>query len=302
MLEKNFSAALSTAALVLTACGSSGHGAGAIGDAPARDSGAMTVQLVRSATVLVRYQDEGGDDVRLLVDPLLGDEGTEPPIDYSNGIKIPMIPLPMERRQLLAGVDAVLLTHDHPDHFDVEAEKVLPKDMLLFCQPYDEARLRGIGFSNLRVVRDELRWRGLTISRFPADHYRGATGAPPFGESSSYLLRTKRGELFFTGDAVLDDRLKHSLTETHPTAIVANAGPCQFTKENPVLAPGTTITLTPAELKEMSQMLPGSKIVAVHMDAINACPLTKYELRRYVQAQGLQGKVLVPSEGEVVLR
>jgi len=136
----------------------------------------------------------------------------------------------------------------------------------------------------------------------PGGPLRGATGAPPFGESSSYVLRTKRDEIFFTGDAVLDDRLKRSLTEARPKLVVANAGACQFTKENPVLAPGITMTLTSEELKEMAQMLPGTKIVAVHMDAINHCPLTKDALRRYVEAQGLQGEVLVPREGEVVLR
>jgi len=38
----------------------------------ADQGGAMTVQLIRSATVLVRYRGEGGDDVGLLIDPLLG--------------------------------------------------------------------------------------------------------------------------------------------------------------------------------------------------------------------------------------
>ncbi|HWL89309.1 MAG TPA: hypothetical protein VNO21_26075, partial [Polyangiaceae bacterium] len=93
--------------------------------------------------------------------------------------------------------------------------------------------------------------------------------APPFGESSSFLVRTKDEGIFFTGDAILDHRLKSSLLATRPKVIVANTGECQFTKANPVLAPGTTMTLTAVELKEIARILPESNIFAVHMDAIN---------------------------------
>ena len=260
----------------------------------------VTMQFIRSATVLVTYRKSNHEVVKILVDPILADEGTEPPIDYSNGIKIPMMALPMPKERLIAGLNAVLLTHDHPDHFDREAERVLPKNTLIFCQPYDEKRLREKGFSNLRVVSDVLRWEGLTISRFLARHHAGAMGAPPFGESSSFLLQTKDESLFFTGDAILDDRLKSSLLASRPKVIVANTGECQFTKPNPVLAPGITMTLTAAELKEIARILPESTIFAVHMDAINACPMTKRALRGYVGREGLDRRVFVPNEGDVM--
>jgi len=258
----------------------------------------MDVELVRSATVLIHAERGDRETIRILVDPILADQATQPPIDYSNGIKIPMIRLPVDKRELIAGADAVLITHYHPDHFDLEAERLLPKNTLIFCQPYDEKALREKGFSNLRVVNDVLRWEGITIARFLASHYRGATGAPPFGESSSYFLQTKNDSVFFTGDAVLDERLRDSLTSTRPKKIVANAGECQFTKENPVLAPGVTMTLTAPELKEIARILPESKVIAVHMDAINHCPLTKRELRKYVERENLTKNVLVPDEGE----
>jgi hypothetical protein len=36
------------------------------------------------------------------------------------------------------------------------------------------------------------------------------------------------------------------------------------------------------------------------MDAINHCSLTREELRDYVKAQGIEDRVLVPADGEVL--
>ena len=256
-------------------------------------SSTMEIQFIRSATVTITYK-----NTKILVDPLLGDKSSEEPIKYSNNKKIPTIQLPIDKNQLIKDVDAVLLTHYHPDHFDLEAERILPKNILIFCQPYDEKNLKDKGFSNLQVIDSVFNWQEITISRFPARHYKGATGAPPFGESSSYFLQTKNETVFFTGDAIFDDRLKSSLTATQPKLIIANTGECQFTEENPVLAPGITMTLTRIELNEMTRLLPESKIIAVHMDAINHCSLTKDELGKYIENEKLEKKIVVPNEGD----
>ncbi|NUP08198.1 MAG: hypothetical protein HOW73_19285 [Polyangiaceae bacterium] len=273
---------------------------GCAGSAKQDRAAEMELRLIRSATTEITYGD-GDGSVTLLVDPIVADQGTEEPIFFSNDKKIPMIPLPVDKHRLIGSIDAVLITHDHPDHFDKEAERILPKDTLIFCQPYDEEGLRKKGFTNLKVVVDEVSWRGIVISRFPASHYPGATGAPPFGESSSYLLRTKNDSMFITGDAILDEKLKASIEKSRPNVIVANTGECQFSKPNPVLAPGVTMTLTRGELKEMVQTWPGSTVVAVHMDAINHCVLTKSALRDAMAAEISAGRLLVPNEGEVAI-
>ncbi|WP_394848486.1 MBL fold metallo-hydrolase [Pendulispora brunnea] len=265
------------------------------------DGGALEIRHIRSATVLLTSKKAGRDDIRILVDPILADQGTEPPIEYSNDLPNPRIALPIDKNQLVKSVHAILLTHYHSDHFDGEAERILPKDILIFCQPYDEGQLRKKGFVNLRVVRDVVHWEGLTVSRYRASHYHGATGAPPFGESSSFFVQNNTDGVFFTGDAILDDQLTKSLHAAQPKTVVANTGECQFSKENPLLAPGATMTLTAAELKEMSRTLPHSKIVAVHMDAINHCQLTKRALRSYIENEKLGDHILVPNEGDTVL-
>ncbi|MEN7547628.1 MBL fold metallo-hydrolase [Rapidithrix thailandica] len=254
-----------------------------------------TIQLIRNATVVVELNNQ-----KLLVDPILADKGTEPPIPFSNQLKNPTISLPVDKMTLVRHTDAVLLTHYHPDHFDQGAEKIIPKEMLIFCQPGDDEKLKAKGFHNLQVVDSTVQWEGVVISRFRASHHEGATGEPPFGESSSFHLQTDRESIFFTGDAVFDTRLKASLKKLQPPVIVANSGECTFSEENPVLAPGVTMTLTTQEIKEMARFFPGSKIIAVHMDAINHCGLSKQEMRQFIEKESLNGQIVVPDEGDTI--
>lgn len=255
----------------------------------------LQIQLVRSATVKITIHQQ-----HLLIDPILADEGTEPPVFFADERKNPTIGLPFHRDSVLKNVDAILLTHYHPDHFDAAAEKYVPKDMLIFCQPGDDAKLKEKGFTNTSVIDSSANWQGISFRRFLSSHYPGDNGEPPFGISSSWYLQSGTSAVFITGDAILDDRLKASLTATRPPIVIANTGECHFTRENPVLAPGITMTMTTGELKAITQLLPATTVIAVHMDAINHCSLSKADLRRYVATEKLQKRIRVPNEGEMV--
>ena len=98
----------------------------------------MEIQFVRHATLIVRYH-----GATLLVDPMLGDPGAIPPVQNSpNPRPNPLVPLPRPAPALLEGVDAVLVTHTHRDHFDDAAAALVPKHLPLFGQPEDEAKFK----------------------------------------------------------------------------------------------------------------------------------------------------------------
>jgi len=255
------------------------------------------LQYIRQATVLLEVNSK-----KIVIDPVLSDKGTQDPIPFSNEKRIPMNDLPISKDIIIQQADAVLITHYHPDHFDVDAEKLLPKDILIFCQPFDVEKLKSKGFTNLQSIEKVVTWSGISIKRYEAHHHEGATGAMPFGESSSFSLAFREETIFITGDAVLDNLLKKALKGEKPTHIIANTGECTFSKPNPVLEPGKYMTLTKEELLNIAMENKKATLIAIHMDAINHCRLTKEQFRLFLKEQekSIQNKILVPNEGEVL--
>jgi L-ascorbate metabolism protein UlaG (beta-lactamase superfamily) len=152
----------------------------------------IEITLVRNATLFVEL-----DGRRLLVDPMLDDEGARPPVENTaNQRRNPLVSLPLPAEQVVKGLHAVLVTHLHQDHFDLKAAELIPRDIPVFCQPEDEERLAGLGLS-ARPVRDELDWEGLHLVRTGGRHGTGeiAEALAPVG---GFVL----DELYIAGDTV----------------------------------------------------------------------------------------------------
>ncbi|MCK5052080.1 MAG: MBL fold metallo-hydrolase [Candidatus Cloacimonetes bacterium] len=245
----------------------------------------MEIQFIRHATVLIIVENK-----KILVDPMLGEIGTESPYPMTaNRIKNPLISMPVKNENLIKDLDAVLLTHYHPDHFDKTAENILPKDLLIYCQPGDDILLKEKGFVNVQVIDIKSDLGEISIMRYEVNHAEGIWEGP-MGKSSAYFLKTENDSLLISGDTIYDKNFENVLNETQPNLVIANAGAAQFII-------GTPITLTADALKNITKILPNSKIFAVHMDAINHCVLLKDDLRKFVAEEGLTKSIFVPNEG-----
>lgn len=258
---------------------------------------AVKIQYVRQATVILEINSK-----KIVIDPVLSDKETQDPIPFSNDKRIPMNHLPISKNKIIREADAILITHYHPDHFDIDSERLLPKDILIFCQPFDVDKLKKKGFTNLKSIVNITTWFGVSIKRYEAHHHENATGKMPFGESSSFSLTFNKETIFITGDAILDNLLEKALINENPTHIIANTGECTFTKPNPVLEPGKYMTLTKEDLLKIAIRNKKAIIIAIHMDAINHCGLTKKEFRLFLKKQekNIKNKILVPNEGEIL--
>ncbi len=59
-------------------------------------------------------------------------------------------------------------------------------------------------------------------------------------------------------------------------------------------------TVAAFKLKNITQLVPDAKVVAIHMDAINQCGLTKSELREFIAGENLGERIFVPDEGDIL--
>ncbi|MDX5421239.1 MAG: MBL fold metallo-hydrolase [Hymenobacteraceae bacterium] len=249
----------------------------------------MKLTLLRHATLLIEM---GGK--KILVDPMLSAQGAMEPVQQAgNERRIPMTPLPLSEKELellLHQVDAVLITHTHRDHWDTEAQRRIPKHKPLFCQPADEEKLKAQGFTRVQAVADTHAWEKLTISRTGGQHGTGEIGNK-MGPVSGFVLQDARQRLYIAGDTIWCDEVRHALTAHQPDVVVVNAGAAQFLQGDP-------ITMTAEDVLQVAQAVPSSRIVAVHLDTVNHCLLTRDELRTFLAGHKLTGRSLVPADGE----
>ncbi|HEY7731311.1 MAG TPA: MBL fold metallo-hydrolase [Gaiellaceae bacterium] len=235
----------------------------------------MRLTLIRNATVILELAGR-----RVLVDPMLDDAGARPPVENtSNPVRNPTVPLPFPAEEVVRGVDAVVVTHRHRDHLDARGEELTPRDVPVFCQPEDEQALRELGL-DARAVADELTWEGLRIARTPARHGSGAV-ADALAPVSGFVL----GELYLTGDTVWYEGVEEAIARHRPRAAVVNAGGAEFLEGGPIV-------MGIDDVREVAARVP--TVVAVHLEAVNHCFLTRAELAAAVPG------VVIPRDGETV--
>jgi L-ascorbate metabolism protein UlaG (beta-lactamase superfamily) len=249
----------------------------------------MDLTLVRNATLLV---DMGGR--RLLVDPSLDPAGARPPIpNTASPQRNPLVDLPRPAAELVAGVDAVLVSHLHADHLDDAAVAALDARVPLACQPPDEPVLRERGFADVRPVDGGIDLCGIGVARTPGRHGTGDIGAR-MGPVSGFVLRAP-GEpvLYVAGDTIWCDEVEDALAEHGPEVVVVNAGAARFLEGDPIIMDADDVV-------ETARAAPRATVVAVHLEALNHCPLTRAELRAAVDDAGVGGRVAIPADGETL--
>jgi len=249
----------------------------------------MRLQLVRHATLVLEYNGRN-----LLVDPMLDPAEARPAIQNSpNARKNPLVDLPIPIEKTLDGVEAVLVTHTHLDHWDATAAERLPKHLPLFGQPEDEAKFRSQGFTHVQSVTPSVRWEGIEIVRTGGQHGKGEI-AKMLAPVSGFVLRAP-GEptLYIAGDTIWCDEVQQAIREHQPRLIVVNAGAAQFLEGDP-------ITMTADDVIQTCHAAPDAQVVAVHMESINHCLLSRADLAFQLEAARTIGQVAIPQDGDWV--
>jgi L-ascorbate metabolism protein UlaG (beta-lactamase superfamily) len=255
----------------------------------------LNLQQVRNATVKITY-----GDTTFLIDPMLAKKGAYPGFEntYRSNLRNPLVDLTESPEQVIAGVDAVIVTHTHLDHWDDAAQKALPKDIPLFAQHEEDAQLiRSQGFKNVRVLTNEAEFGGVKISKTGGQHgtdemYAVPALAKPLGEAMGVVFQAPGYKtLYLAGDTIWRPEVDQAIEKFQPEVIVLNAGKAKMSGYE------GSIIMGEEDVLRATQVAKDAKIVAVHMDAINHMSLTRDELRSYVQKHGIDSRVDIPADG-----
>jgi L-ascorbate metabolism protein UlaG (beta-lactamase superfamily) len=249
----------------------------------------MRLRLIRHATLLLEYNRH-----TLLVDPMLDPAEARPAIQNSpNARANPLVDLPIPVEEALSGIEAALVTHTHTDHWDSTAAQRLPKQIPLFGQPEDEAGFHSQGFTQLQSVTPSVRWEGIEIIRTGGQHGKGHI-AKAMAPVSGFVLRAvAEPTLYIAGDSIWCDEVQQAIRDHQPRVIVVNAGAAQFLE-------GAPITMTADDVIHTCQAAPDAQVIAVHMEAINHCLLTRADLAFQLEAARTIGQVAIPQDGDWV--
>lgn len=249
----------------------------------------MNIQLIRNATIVVEYAGK-----KFLIDPMLAKKGTYPPFPNSprQDQQNPLVDLPTSIENIIEGIDAVIVTHLHSDHWDEAAVEALPKDIKLYSQNEDDAtEIRKAGFQNVEVLQRDTVFEDIQLVKTKGEHGRGDILNLIGFVCGIVFKHSNEQTLYVAGDTVWYDSVQEVINIHQPGVIVVNAGNNQFNQ-------GGSLVMSKEDVYEVYKAAPTAKIIAVHMEAVNHWTLSREELKRFANDEGMTNNVFVPNDGE----
>ncbi len=249
----------------------------------------MKIRHIRNATLVVDFAGK-----KFLVDPFLAEKGTYPPFPNSarQDQHNPLADLTVSIEDVIAGIDAVIVTHTHLDHWDDKAKKALPKDIKLFTQNNeDKTEIEEAGFTNVEVLQEDTTFEGIQLIKTKGEHGRGEILKMTGHVCGVVFKHLNEKTLYVAGDTVWYEEVQKTIDAHHPEVIVVNAGDNQFLQ-------GGSLVMGKEDVYEVHKAAPKADIMAVHMEAVNHWALSREELKRFAVEKEMSSNVLVPNDGE----
>lgn len=265
---------------------------------PTASAPTVQIQQIRNATLKLEYAGR-----TFLVDPMLGARGAYPGFKgtYNQHLRNPLVELPMPAAEVMRGVDAVVVTHTHLDHWDGGEHAFVPKDLPIFVQHQADAeQVRGQGYRDVRVIEGSAEFEGVRLTRTGGQHGTDAMFAVEpvaglLGQAMGVVFQAPgAATVYVVGDTTWHGEVEQALAAFKPDVVVLNTGDAR------VLGFTGSIIMGRDDVLRAARAAPGAAIVATHMDAINHMTLSREVLRDHVRQNGLEDRVRVPADGETM--
>lgn len=99
--------------------------------------------------------------------------------------------------------------------------------------------------------------------------------------------------VYFAGDAIWTDAFENNLKTLNPDVVVLNTGYAQVNGFGAII-------MGKDDVSRAHKVLPNALIIAIHMEAINHCVLTRKELADDVKSKGISHNVIIPADGQII--
>ena len=247
----------------------------------------MHLQLIRNATLRLSYAGR-----TILIDPDLAAKHSRP--SFTGRSPNPMVDLPLAAAEVVAGIDLVIVSHLHRDHFD--AVELIPVALPLLCQPGDEARIAERGFTQVTPLADILDWSGIHLTRTAGQHGTGAVGQLMGAVAGFVFGAPGEPTIYWAGDTILYDDVHDLIEHYQPDVIITHSCGARWPDD---AGDRQLIVMDAEQTVALAQAAPNSTIIATHMEALDHATISRAELRAAAAAAGIPAtRLLIPADGE----
>lgn len=253
----------------------------------------MKIHHLRNATLVIETNEK-----IILVDPMLGEKGSAGPTFTLFRFKPqrnPILDLPSNAMKIVNKATHCLITHLHPDHLDMTAERFLrDKQTPVICSVKDADALTKRGLNVVQKVKywERTEFLGGTIEGIPAQHGYGFVAKPMGNVMGFFVQLPNEKSIYLSSDTIYTDSVDKVLTQYKPEVSVVACGTAQLDIFKPLL-------MTMDDITKFVKNSPG-KVIANHLEAVNHCPTSRKQLNSELTKLGLIEKTNIPKDGETI--
>ena len=248
----------------------------------------MQIQQIRNSTLRLSMAGK-----MILTDPvLLPKHGIE---SFAGIEKNPIVDLPFPAGDVIKGIDLVIISHLHQDHFDDEAKKMLPKNIPMFCQPGDEDAIKKNGFMDVTPIEASVSWEDIQITRTPGKHAGNEKWEAILGKVSGFIFKADNEPVvYWAGDTVLYDEIQNIITTVKPDIILTHSCGAMLQDSGPIV-------MDAEQTIAVCKLASKAKVIATHIDALDHGTVNREALRIHAQKNGISSdQLLIPDDGQIL--
>ncbi|WP_080779209.1 MBL fold metallo-hydrolase [Chryseobacterium phocaeense] len=250
----------------------------------------MKLQLWRNATLVLTVGEK-----KILIDPMLGTKGSLGPFPMTgNELMNPLVDLPFSEEELqekLSEIDAVAVTHLHPDHWDEKAMELLDKNIPLLCPEIIAEPISQAGFTNIIPIKDALTWENISISITEGRHGTGEIGEK-MGVVNGFVFKTEETATYIVGDSIWYEGIAAEIDKHQPQNIIVAGGAATFVVGDPIV-------MTAKDIIEVCRQAPDASVLVTHLEAVSHCKEDRAFIQRVIHEHHVQDRCFVLQDGEV---